>query len=305
MRPANDERIIIEYARVNRLVELALQFEDLEPFGEDFLTRLEDGVVLAGHWWKHEWRLGDIEPRKDSEEVVLQISGKFGWYDETATVDAPPPYDEQTHSWADETATAPQGVLALFIIDVASQTMAITSRAGDVSVPGFCNALTNLLNQAEMLASQRSQGRRAVREWLAEPIAERGTFETWVATMDRVVRVSAQFHRPNPRSNDDIEPVIEFLNGLKASSGSLAAKGEQLDPYGHPIMVAAIAMQENDYGSVNAEGIKENDERTFSSRDHPLQDRIKPDPQDPRLSLSGLLATMLRALANRVDRGLH
>lgn len=306
MRPVNDKRIIVEYARVHRILEPSLHLVDTEPFGEDFLARLNDGVDLTGRWWNREWRLGNIEPRRSSDGTLVQVSGQFGWYEEATTVDAPPPYNETTHSWADEPATAPEGTLALFVLDVIPQIMAITSLAGDVSVPGFCHALTDLLNQAEMQASLSTGGVRAKRDWLVERIDQGGTFEAWVEAMERVVKVSARFHRPNPRSRDDIEPAVEFLNGLGALGGSIGAAGDNLDPYGHPMMRAAISMQENDYGSVTAEGVKEGgEEDKFASKDHPTRDKLTPDPQDPALSMAGIVAVLLRALATRIERGMR
>lgn len=306
MRPVNEERVIVEYARVHRLVEPSLGLDALAPFAEDLLMRLEGGVDLTGRWWKREWRLGNIEPRKEANGSVIQLSGQFGWYEETATVDAPPPYDETSHSWTDEPATAPEGTLALFVIDARTQIMAITSLAGDVSVPGLCHALTDLLNQSEIQASQTSGGVRARREWLVERIDEGGTFETWVSSMDRVVRVSARFHRPNPRSRDEIQPAVDYLNELGALNGAVAATGDELDPYGHPIMRAAIAMQENDYGSVTAQGVRPDGEvDAFASREHPTRDVITPDPEDPSLSMAGIVALMLRSLATRIERGMR
>jgi hypothetical protein len=147
---------------------------------------------------------------------------------------------------------------------------------------------------------------RAKREWIVEFRAEPGSFEAWVGSMQRVTRVNARFHRPNPRTREEIAPAVEYLNELHASRGSIAAKGEQLDPFGHPIMVAAIAMQENDYGSVTAEGIKDGGKvDKFASRRHPTRDVVPPDPQDPPLSMAGIVALILRTLAGRIERGLR
>lgn len=306
MRPINDERIITEYVRVHRLIEDDLFSDSVETFGEDLLARLQQGVGLSGRWWKRSWLLGNVEVRRDSGEEIVAISGQFGWFGEAPTQDAPPPYDAAAHRWATEPAQRREGVLALFALDCRSQIAAVTSLAGDVPVPGFAKALTDLLNQAEIQAAADAAV-RTKREWLVEPVDERGTFEAWVASVDKVTRVSARFHIPNPRSNDDLDPVVSYLNQLGAIDGSVAAQNpDGLDPYGHPMMRGAIAMQENDYGSVRAKGIRPTgEEDEFASKEHPVRDVLPSDPQDPELSMAGVIVMMLRVLADRLERGLR
>lgn len=307
MRPANDERVIIEYVRIHRILDPELLAQDPEPFVDDVHERLTTGESLVGRWWKREWRLGNLEARRDSSGQLVAVSAQFGWFAEAPTVDAPPPYDEAAHQWSTEPAKGREGVLALFTLDASSQIAALTSLAGDVSVPGFCKALTDLLNQAEMSAALEAGGTRAKREWLVDRIDERGTFEAWVEQVARVTTVRATFHRPNPRSSDDIDPVVTYLSELGATTGALvAASPDGLDPYGHQMMRAAIAMQENDFGTITARGEKHDGEvDKFASRDHPTQDVVTPDPEDPLLSPAGLIVRLLRTLANRLEAGLR
>ncbi|MGD9704446.1 MAG: hypothetical protein AB7Q42_12915 [Acidimicrobiia bacterium] len=307
MRPINDERIITEYVRVHRLFDGVDLFESqIAPFGEDVADRLRQGVNLAGRWWNREWLLGNVEARLDADREIAVVSGQFGWYSEAPTQDAPPPYDRTAHRWSTEPTKRRNGVLALFALDVNSQIAAVTSLAGDVSVPGFSKALTDLLNRAERDAAATEAG-RSTREWLVEPVDERGTFEAWVDSVARVTRVTARFHLPNPRSNDDLDPVVNYLNELGASKGSIAASNENgLDPYGHPMMKSAIAMQENDYGTVRAKGYRSSGEESlFASRDHPVRDIINFDPRDSILSMAGVAVLILRRLADRLERGLR
>ncbi len=310
MRPVNNERVVVEYVRIHRIVDPSLLAGTVDPFGDDLLGRLEAGLDLSGRWWKKEWRLGNVEGRRNADAVtaVTAVTAQFGWFGEALTVDAPPPYDERRHQWSTEPAKRREGVLALIAVDVPSQIAAVTSLAGDVPVPGLCRALTDLLNQAEMQASADGGGVRARREWLVEPVDERGTFEAWVGDMDKVVRVSARFHLPNPRSQDDLEPVVTYLNEVGASSGAISASNPAgLDPYGHPIMRSAIAMQENDYGSITAEGeLPSGDPDNFASKEHPTRDVYRLGDQDPdQLSLRGVAAVILRVLAQRLESGLR
>jgi hypothetical protein len=305
VRPINDQRIIMEYVRVHRLTEDDLFSHSIEPFGEDLLARLKVGINLSGRWWKREWLLGNLEERRDANNEIVSISGQFGWFGESPTQDAPPPYDSRAHRWTAEPAQRREGVLALFALDIQSQIAAVTSLAGDVSVPGFAKALTDLLNQSEIQAAADASI-RTKREWLVEPVDQRGTFEAWVETVEKVLRVSARFHLPNPRTNDDLDPVVGYLNELQAIDGSIAARSpDGLDPYGHPMMRSAIAMQENDYGSVRAKGVRPTgEEDEFASKEHPVRDVIPPDVGRP-LTMAGVVVELLRVLAERLERGLR
>lgn len=308
MLPVNDDRIVIEYVRIHRIIDQGqLTAEDVEDFGDDVWARLRTGLDLTGRWWQRSWRLGNVEGRYGNNKDLVQLQFQFGWFGEAPTHDAPPPYDEEHHEWASEPAQRREGVLALVGVDVASQIAAITSLAGDVKVPGLARALTDVLNQAEMQA-QQSQGGRTSREWLVEVIDERGTFEAWAEEVAKVTRVNARFHLPNPRSGDDLDPVVNLLRELSAATGGLgAASPDGLDPYGHPLMRSAIAMQENDYGSITAAGETEDGEpTTFRSKEHPTRDVYAvSDQNEAQLSVRGILGVLFRMIAQRLEQGLR
>jgi hypothetical protein len=121
------------------------------------------GLGHQGRWWKREWLLGDIERvvRHDPDgQEVRGLAGRLGWFVETASSDIPPPYDPATHTWSEEPAQVREGALALFYVDLGSQVVAVTSAAGEVSVPGLCRALEDILTQAEMDRRRSSPTRR-------------------------------------------------------------------------------------------------------------------------------------------------
>lgn len=308
MLPVNEDRIVVEYMRIHRIVDQGqLTAANVEDFGSDVLARLRAGLDLSGRWWQHSWRLGNVEDGRDADDQVVQVSFRFGWFGEAPTHDAPPPYDETSHEWSTEPASRREGVLALVAVDTASQVAAVTSLAGDVQVPGLARALTDVLNQAEMQARQ-SQGGRASREWLVDVIDERGTFEVWAESVAKVTRVNARFHLPNPKSGDDLDPVVNLLREMSAANGGLSASSpDGLDPYGHPLMRSAIAMQENDYGSITAVGESDNGERkSFRSKEHPTRDTYPPsDQNEAQLSVRGILGVLFRLIAQRLEQGMR
>lgn len=308
MRPVNEERVVVEYIRIHRIVDQGqITASQVEGFGPDLLERLQAGVDLSGRWWKRSWRIGNVESASDAAGDLVRLSFQFGWFGEAPTHDAPPPYDEAEHRWTAEPASRREGALALIAVDAASQVAGVTSLAGDPQVPGLTRALTDVLNQAEMQA-QQSQGGRTSREWMVDVIDERGTFESWVSTVAKVTRVSARFHLPNPRSGDDLDPVVNFLRELSAADGGVSASNSDgLDPYGHPLMRSAVAMQENDYGSITARGEnQEGDPEAFSSREHPVRDVYTLSEQnETELSVRGVLGVIFRLIAQKLEQGLR
>jgi hypothetical protein len=192
------------------------------------------------------------------------------------------------------------GAVGLFVLDLGSQIMAITNYSGrDLSLPGFCNTMTDLLNEVER--EQRSEAFAYV-EWHVEPLDERGTFAEWLTTVEQVTRITADFHLPNPTPRHILEPAFELLDGLNATKSVLTAESSKpggLDPNGHPLMQGAVAMQEEAYGEVKAVGTEPSgNESRYNSRDFRARDTVEP----PQVSVSGLIAMLLRVLASRVER---
>jgi len=255
MRPYNEQRVVVEYARILRIFETTDELFQPEPFADDLLARMESGVDRPALWWGHEWFLGNVEPERTADGALVGISARFGWSEDVTSPDVPPDYDRSKHEWSDEFGQIRHGAVALFTIDTDEQAAAVTSLAGDVSMRGFCHALTNLLNREE-LQVQSQVGARAAREWIVTPIDERGSFDNWVSTVEKVTSVQATFHLPNPRTRDDLQPAVDFLNREGARSGSLRAENRDglAQPTGDPLVNAAVAMQENDYGTVKAKG---------------------------------------------------
>jgi hypothetical protein len=304
MRAYSERRIIIEYVRILRLFTSPPEFFQPEPFGDDLLALLQSGVNRPALWHGHEWYLGNVEADLSTERDLVGISARFGWSEDVSSPDVPPRYNVATHRWADEFGQLRHGAVALFTLDPDPQLAAVTSLAGDVAVPGFCHALGNLLNREELEARQHG-GDRALRDWVVSPVVQKGSFDTWVESMDRVTSISASFHIPNPRTLDDLQPAVDFLTREGASKGYLKAENPDglQDPTGDPLVNSAVAMQENDYGTITAKGeAPDGREDQFKSADHPARDVVTPDAQDG-LSLRGLIVRLKDALEDRRRRG--
>jgi hypothetical protein len=276
-------------------------------FASNVFDRLQRAERRSAMWWGRTWRLGDIATitTRDYEELyrlsaATAITGRHGWAEEVESGELAPRYDEQRHSWQVEPLVRLDGAVGLFVLDLGSQIMAITNYSGrDLSLPGFCNTMTDLLNEVER--EQRSEAFAYV-EWHVEPLDERGTFAEWLTTVEQVTRITADFHLPNPTPRHILEPAFELLDGLNATKSVLTAESSKpggLDPNGHPLMQGAVAMQEEAYGEVKAVGTEPSgNESRYNSRDFRARDTVEP----PQVSVSGLIAMLLRVLASRVER---
>jgi len=309
VRAVSEQRAIVEYARVHRLVKQ----DELMPADTDFSTNVLDRLRRAegrsALWRNRTWRLGDVAlvSSNDYQDAARlsgnrAITGRHGWAEEIESKERAPRYDENRHSWQVEPLVRLDGAVGLFVLDLESRIMGITNYSGrDLSLPGFCKTMTDLLNDVERDRRRESEIYASV-EWLVEQVEEQGTFAQWLTTVDRVTKITASFHLPNPTPRHILQPAFDLLDGLNATKSTLSAESSKaggLDPNGHPLMQGALAMQEDDYGDVRAVGtVPAGDESKYNSRDHHARERV----EQPELSLSGLIAMLLRVLASHLER---
>ncbi len=240
-----------------RLLGPELSFQPVEDFGPDLHARLTSAYDLVGRWAEAtSVRLGNDEGRDGSEEPRIAEARKHYFQRRTSPSSwdgrrklrrpmSRRPTTSRPTPGSRERALVRGGALALVVVDLDSQIGAITGLAGDVKTPGLCHALTDVLVQSEIQAMSAAGGVRTRREWLADQVDERGAFDSWVEhTVERVTRVSASFHVPNPRTSDDIEPAVQYLNRMKAKRATMSASNpDGIDPFGDPVMQAALNAQ--------------------------------------------------------------
>jgi hypothetical protein len=300
MKAYNDKRAQVEYARIHRIIRTGSMFEPID-FAQDAFDVLNAAQEsdLTGSYREHSWTLGNLE----REDGVENFSGQFGWYEVATDPDAIPPRDPVTHMWLEETQSIRVGALALFAVDVVSQRVAITSRSGDVTIPAFCHAMTQILNNQEISMKLAFATRPDV-DWLVEPVPEVGVFRSWVRRQETVRSISVAFHWPNPDITAELLPLTNFLNESNATGGLIRAtndRGESLTPENSPILRAGIAMQENNYADINANGIESGKENAFSSKKHGASDAV-PVTTAGRPSVREMIAVLFEAMAARIRR---
>ena len=306
MKPYNESRVIIEYARVHRMVPDGQGLFPLPPFIDDLAALLQLSVTNAytAPWKGHHWSLGDAEVIQDGAAVC----GKFGWSEEVADSDIIPPF--VNGHWEDTIETTLRGCLAAFVVERDSQRVAITSSAGELSTAGFCHALTTLLNHQEISLRATNLERPGLTEWLVEPVAEVGVFRSWLSTVQRLKRISISFHLPNPDVDPELDAIVNgILNGSSATDGFIRVNnndGRTIDPFGSPTLAAGIAMQEHNYGSINAVGETDGNDKPFKSAQHPAKDTVDiPAGDAPILErpvFQQIVIIMLEAIVARLRR---
>jgi len=307
VKPYTEEKVVVEYARVHR-IEPEPGLFPIPPFMDDLAGHLQQAIDndYSASWKNKDWYLGNLELASGG----THLSGQFGHAEEVKDPNSLPPYSKG--EWSQEMPANRAGALALFVVEKDSQWAAVTSRAGDVSIKGFCHAMTTLLNHQEMSLRQADLGRPRLIEWVVDPIAVPGVFRSWYEGVGRLTRISVSFHLPNPSPRDEIKESVDFLNQTAGTSGLIRATnsdGRGLDPYGNDLLRSAIAMQENDYGSItaNAESTAGEPVPPFSSGDHVAQDSgpLETDvalPVGTRPGPNEVIAMMLEWLADRVRR---
>jgi hypothetical protein len=303
VKPYNDRRVLVEYARIHRVV-VEEPLQPLPDFGSD-LFRLLTEADGSGYWREREWLLGNLEATRSPFGGIQDITGRFGWYADIPSADVPPPYDPDTKYWDDDLGRARHGALALFLVDPPSQWVAVTSRAGDVSTAGFAHALANLLNKGEYQTLVQHPERPEV-DWLVDTVTERGVFDSWARSVDRIGKIRISFHLPNPNPTPDIAPIVNYLNEMAGTKGAIEAEardGGSLDPFGSELTRSGLAMVDQDYGSVTAHGQRGAEESHFYSAGHVAKDTIRAEVAAATPNVPGVFAKIRASLAARLTRG--
>ncbi len=299
MRAVNEKRTIIEFVRVNRVIESkASLFDDDKPFIDDLHERMVEGKRLTASWRNHDWHLGNVKLEQDKSGQPV-VTGQFG-FSEDAPADAPV-WDTETGDWVAESPLAPSGALAYFAVS-GSQVMAVTCLKGELSMDAFCRALSNLLNQSEMSAAHNEM--RTKRLWELDVITRAGSYRAWSESVVKITQIEARFHLPNPRVSDDIAPIVEILEQAVGERGTISLEGEEgLQIENVPLVAAAVAMHEHEYGSVKACGVKADGTiDPFISEKHAVRETVKHENSDDLPSMGEIAGMVLRKLANYVEK---
>lgn len=185
------------------------------------------------------WRLS--RPATLEDRFVL---GKLGFV-RTAPA-AETTYDEEREDFVTTLGVANEGSFSMFVIDATREILAFEERPPDIKQQAFLGAFRRLLEEARFDASV---------ELLTDP----RDFAEWVATVERVVRVRAVVHDPNPGWNEDagaLREIVEQAAAERAEVVAVAPEGGSLNAMAPWIEGALDQIAEHGQGQLAAVGIE-------------------------------------------------
>lgn len=300
MRAYNGERMWVEFVRIHRVVDGEASLFQLPPFIDDLAGHLASAseAEAIAVWQNRPWAVGNVN-EVSAPDGRQMLSARFGWALEHEDNDTPPVY--RGGQWDDSVPSSVHGALALFVVDPVTQRAAITSAVGDVRTAAFCRALTLLLNDQEYRLRIADPERQPYVEWIVDPVSAPRVFRNWYERLDRMTRIGVSFHLPNPRVDPEIEKIVGFLHSSNGTSGHIGVsnnRGQGIDPFSSDELAAAVAMQEHDYGSIVAQGIRDGQPDHFRSANHAARTSVRLDGDGRRPSFREAVAVLLEAFTD-------
>lgn len=181
-----------------------------------------------------------------SRTVTLEaghVAGKLGFVRTSQAAETT--YDEETQDFVTTVGVANEGSFSMFVIDPRREIIAFEERPPDIRLQSFLGAFRALLVEADFPAS-------------VELLRDQSGFREWARTVDRVIRVRAVIHTPNPGWNEDagaFREVVEQANAERAEVVAVADEDASLDPDAQWIQGALRQIAEQGHGKLTADGL--------------------------------------------------
>ena len=171
------------------------------------------------------------------------VAGKLGFVRTSPAAETT--YDEELQDFVTTVGVANEGSFSMFVVDTAHEIMAFEERPPDIGLQAFLGAFRKLLETAEFRAS-------------VEPLTDPSDFLEWAHSVERVVRVRAVVHDPNPGWNEDAGALREIVMQSEAEHAEVIAVAPTdgtLDPTAPWIAGALGQIAEHGQGQMTAIGI--------------------------------------------------
>lgn len=223
-------RRTVFFAKVTRKLRL---FD--RSFGEDFLEAVQPGGSVTRY--HRTWRFS--RPRLTQSQF---IRGKLGFVQlgEEEIAD----YDEKLQDFVTRKSVARQAHYSHFVADTDTEILAFEERQPDIRRQSFLGAFRGLIALADFEAD-------------VELLSDASSFPEWASKVDRVTRVRAVVHRPNPGYAEDAHAIRDLIEQSGAETVEVLAKpapGASLDPTAEWIQGALTQVSEHGQGTVAATG---------------------------------------------------
>jgi hypothetical protein len=198
-------------------------------------------------------------------------------------------WDAERRDFVITEGMATEGSFAVFVIDLEREIIAFEIRPPDITLTGFLGAFRKLLATA---------GVRARVELLPDP----REWRQFVSSVERVVRVTAVIHDPNPRWRPGAENLRAIVEGADAERGTVTATAREngaLNTDAEWIDAAVTHVAEHGKGDVRATGVT-NGETTKWSLSARLQISLIHDVE--RLDVSDIARAIVERLRSLYGR---
>jgi hypothetical protein len=172
------------------------------------------------------------------------VSAKLGFLRTTPAAETT--YDDDLEDFVTTVGVANEGSFSMFVIDVDHEILAFEERLPNIRQQAFLGAFRRLLDEA---------GFRANVELLTDP----SDFAEWAHSVDRVIRVRAVVHAPNPGWNEDagaLRDIVEQAGAERAEVVAVAPQDGGLDPDAQWIGGALSQIADHGEGKLTAVGVE-------------------------------------------------
>ena len=179
-------------------------------------------------------------------------------------------YDEEAQDFITTQAPARQTFFSHFVIDTDAEVIAFEDRGRLIRRRSFLGAFEGLLAEGDFLAT-------------VEELTDPASLREWAAGVDRVVRIKAVVHNPNPGWVEDAGAIREIVEETEADVADVTVKASQdggLNVDAEWIDGAMSQVSEHGQGRMSALGFRGDRETRWTTGQQVRTDSIDEDPTD-------------------------
>lgn len=260
------------FAKVTRAAQLKLEDRD---FGADLLRAINPShkVIRYGRLWRF------ARPA----EVDGFILGKLGFTHEGE--EQRTEYDERAQDFVTDMAPASQTYFSHWVADVATEVLAFEDRGRLIRRQSFIGAFQGLTEIADFDASV---------ELLSDPTS----LGAWAATVERVLRIRAVVHNPNPGWVRDAGAIRQLVVETDAESADITVKAAPeagLNVTAEWVSGALQQISHEGQGTMTAMGVRHGRESRWTLGDRPRMEKLDEDLEDESATIWSKIIELLRA----------
>ena len=248
-------------------------------FDQDFRTDILEAIdpELVEERYGRIWRFS-----RPVEVAETLVAGKLGFTHEGEQQQAE--YDEVRQDFVTVQAPARQTVFSHFVIATDLEVMAFEDRGREIRRQSFLGAFQGLLHEGDFLAS-------------VEELTDPASLADWVASVDRVVRLKAVVHNPNPgwvRPAGAVRALVEQSGAETADVTVTASPDGALDTGAEWIDEVLDQVSTEGQGKMAAVGYRGEHESRWTTGQRVRTETLEEDPGDDSLSIWRRIAGKLR-----------